>query len=84
MNTKKNHTIAAIILSGGKGSRLGGVDKGLKMHNGKALVAWVIEAITPQVGTIVISINRNHEHYKEFNLATVFDQGDDEFSGPIA
>ena len=84
MLSKTKHTIAAIILSGGQGSRLGGKDKGLQDYNGKALIAWVIEAISSQVDQTIISINRNIEAYKIFNLPTVIDDTRGEFNGPIA
>ncbi len=79
---KKN--IVAIILSGGRGTRLGNIDKGLQKYKGRALVNWVIEAVRPQVGKIILSINRNQKQYKELNLTTVIDQYDGSFNGPIA
>lgn len=84
MLTESKNNIAAIILSGGQGSRLGGKDKGLQKYNDKALVAWVIEAIRTQVDTTILSINRNIEAYTKFNLPTVVDESNGEYHGPIA
>ncbi|HRG17120.1 MAG TPA: NTP transferase domain-containing protein, partial [Pseudomonadota bacterium] len=54
------------ILAGGRGLRMGGVDKGLVEHSGRALVAHMIERLQPQVGSIVISANRNVDRYSAF------------------
>ena len=53
--------IFALILAGGQGSRMGGVDKGLVQWHNKALIDHVIEKIRPQVSHIAISANRNLE-----------------------
>ena len=88
MNDTEPSQIAAIILSGGAGSRMSGVDKGLQQHNGEALISWVIKAIRPQVGKIVLSINRNQSHYDKFGLETVTDRSNQStekiYNGPIA
>lgn len=55
--------IYALILAGGQGSRMGGVDKGLVNWQGKPLVDHVIGRIAPQVAHIAISANRNLEQY---------------------
>ena len=88
MNDTEPSQIAAIILSGGAGSRMSGVDKGLQQHNGEALISWVIKAIRPQVGKIILSINRNQSHYDKFGLETVTDNSNQTtekiYNGPIA
>lgn len=55
--------LAAVVLAGGRGQRLGGADKGLVDYRGRPLVAWVLDALAPQAGEIVISANRNLERY---------------------
>lgn len=57
--------IFALILAGGQGSRMGGVDKGLVQWHNKALIDHVIEKIRPQVSHIAISANRNLESYAQ-------------------
>lgn len=63
----------AIILSGGAGNRFGGKDKGLQRHKDRPLIAWVIDAIHPQVGDLILCINRNRAKYERFSYPVVFD-----------
>ncbi|MET0009360.1 MAG: NTP transferase domain-containing protein, partial [Candidatus Thiodiazotropha sp. 6PLUC4] len=51
MNSRPNFT--AVILAGGRGSRMGGSDKGLVQLDGKPLIEHVISAIAPQVQQLV-------------------------------
>ena len=48
-----------VILAGGRGSRLGGVDKGLQPWRGTPLVDAVLARLAPQVDAIAISANRH-------------------------
>ena len=86
MNIDKN-LITGLVLAGGRGSRMGGVDKGLQPFNGKPLVAHAIERLRPQVGPMLINANRNLAAYAAFGLAVVADATDNalgEFAGPLA
>jgi len=76
-------TCSAIILAGGEGQRMGGVDKGLMQWHNKPLIQHVIERLAPQVDEIIISCNRNIEQYKLFGYACITDSTDD-FLGPLA
>lgn len=71
------------ILAGGRGLRMGGVDKGLVLHEGRELVAHMIQRLKPQVHGIVISANRNVDRYSQFGYP-VFTDEDDGFLGPLA
>ena len=51
--------ISGIILAGGLGRRMGGVDKGLQVLRGKPMVQHVIERLAPQVAEILINANQN-------------------------
>ena len=62
-----------IILAGGEGKRMDGEDKGLVLYKNKSLIESVIEKIKPQVSNIIISANRNIEHYKNFGHPVVTD-----------
>ena len=62
---------------------MGGVDKGLVSINGRPMIAWVIDALRPQVSDVLINANRNHDRYGEF-ACPVIDDGDSEFRGPLA
>jgi molybdopterin-guanine dinucleotide biosynthesis protein A len=51
--------ITGIVLAGGQGRRMGGVDKGLVELDGKPLVAHALARLAPQVGAILINANQN-------------------------
>lgn len=75
--------LAGVILAGGRGRRMGGSDKGLQLLCGRPLVAWVAERFAPQVDELLISANRNGEHYAAFAHRVVPDANPG-FAGPLA
>ena len=75
--------ITGLVLAGGQGRRMGGVDKGLARLRGRPMVAWVIERFAPQVGELLINANQNLERYREFGYPVVSDNIRD-FAGPLA
>jgi len=81
MPTKKH--ITTVILAGGKGSRLGGIDKGLIQLRQTSLIQHVINRIEPQVAAIIISANRNLDIYKDLGFSVYADEISD-FAGPLA
>ena len=74
---------SAIILSGGRGRRAGGADKGLLPWREHTRIEAVIATIVPQVDEILISANRNLEHYRQFGFAVISDELEG-FQGPLA
>ncbi|VAW81532.1 hypothetical protein MNBD_GAMMA12-2490 [hydrothermal vent metagenome] len=78
--------ISALILAGGKASRFNGQDKGLVELQGSTMITQVIQALKPQVNTILISANRNVESYKTYGYPVVRDQlfDLDKLQGPLA
>ncbi|WP_290522247.1 molybdenum cofactor guanylyltransferase [Alcanivorax sp.] len=72
-----------IILAGGKGTRMGGADKGLIAVNGKPLITQLLEHISPRPARIIISANRNQETYRHWADQVVQDRRAD-FPGPMA
>ena len=74
---------SAIILCGGRGARVGGVDKGLLQYRGSTLVERVLDRIAPQADEIIISANRNREQYESLGHQVVGDKLDD-YQGPLA
>jgi len=82
------HTnITGVILAGGRGARMGGVDKGLVDLHGKPLVEHVIQRLQPQVPCIIVSANRNHAAYARYGFAVVGDEvisSDVAYAGPLA
>ena len=75
--------VAAVVLAGGRGSRMGGVDKGLVAYNGRPLVEWVLDALRQQADPLLISANRNLERYRTYGVAVVTDTLPD-YPGPLA
>lgn len=75
--------ITGVILAGGLGRRMGRVDKGLQLLNGRPMVSWVIERLQPQVGSLIINANQNLSEYQKFGCPVVPDQIPD-FAGPLA
>ena len=75
--------ISGIVLAGGRGQRMGETDKGWVMLSGSPLISHVIHALQPQVGTLIVSANRNLQRYRELGYAVVSDAHPD-FAGPLA
>jgi molybdopterin-guanine dinucleotide biosynthesis protein A len=75
--------ITGVILAGGRGRRMGGVDKGLQDLQGRPMVQWVLERISPQVDNVLINANRNLARYAAFGCPVLPDTIPD-FAGPLA
>jgi molybdenum cofactor guanylyltransferase len=75
--------ISAIILAGGRASRMGGVDKGLITIQNKTFVQHIMERLKPQVDEILINANREIAQYQKYNLP-VFQDLEPDFIGPLA
>jgi molybdopterin-guanine dinucleotide biosynthesis protein A len=81
--THHSSLVTGVILAGGRGRRMGGVDKGLKPLRGKPMVQWVIERFAPQVDELLINANQNPETYAAFGHRVVADAIGG-FAGPLA
>lgn len=55
--------VTGLVLAGGEGRRMGGLDKGLQNWRDMALVDHVIRRLSPQVGPLLISANRHLDRY---------------------
>ena len=75
--------VTGLVLAGGQGSRMGGVDKGLAPFRGRPMVAHVLERLAPQVDEILVNANRNPEAYAAFGHRVVADEIPG-FAGPLA
>ncbi|MGE5088957.1 MAG: molybdenum cofactor guanylyltransferase MobA [Candidatus Levyibacteriota bacterium] len=75
--------VTGIVLAGGQGRRMGGVDKGLVLLDGRALAEHVIARLAPQVGTLIVNANQNAERYAAFGYPVVADAVGG-FAGPLA
>ncbi len=51
--------ITGLVLAGGRGSRMGGADKGLQNHRGLPLALHALLRLQPQVGHTIVNANRN-------------------------
>ena len=80
--------ITALILAGGRGSRMGGVDKGLQLFNGMPLALHTLQRLQAQqgdlVGHIFINANRNLPTYQAMGAGVLPDAVPDEFAGPLS
>jgi molybdenum cofactor guanylyltransferase len=75
--------ILGVILAGGRATRMGGGDKGLKRIGGQLMLARVINRIGPQVERLVISANGDPDRFIDFDLPVIPDDLPD-LPGPLA
>lgn len=75
--------ITGLILAGGRGIRMGSVDKGLQLFRGNPMVQQVMQRLAPQVGQILINANQNTEIYLGLG-APVWSDVIPDFAGPLA
>ena len=75
--------ITGLVLAGGRGSRMGGVDKGLQNFNGIPLALHTLLRLQPQVGEMMVNANRNLAAYEAFG-APVWPDGLADYAGPLA
>ena len=75
--------ISATILSGGRATRMNGVDKGLVLLQSKPLIQHVIDRLTPQADEILINANRELVQYQALGYTVLQDEVED-FLGPLA
>ena len=76
-------TITAVVLAGGKARRFAGQDKGLVQFMQRPIIEHVINAIEPQVSSVVINANRNQQAYAAFGYPVISDELAD-YQGPLA
>lgn len=77
------HTVTGVVLAGGQARRMQGQDKGLVELAGSPMVEYVLTSLAPQVGSIIINANRNHDIYGHFGWPVVADEFEG-FCGPLA
>ena len=75
--------ITGLILAGGRGTRMGGVDKGLREFRGAPMALHAIMRLSPQVSTLMINANQNIGPYESFGLPVWPDEMGG-FEGPLA
>ena len=75
--------LTGLVLAGGRGSRMGGVDKGLQNHFGMPLALHALLRLQPQVGATLINANRNLAAYESFGVP-VWPDALADYAGPLA
>jgi molybdopterin-guanine dinucleotide biosynthesis protein A len=83
MDLRDPPRVTGLILAGGQGRRMGGVDKGLQPLRGRPLVAWVLERLKPQVAEVLINANQNQAEYAKLGCRVIGDEIGG-FAGPLA
>ena len=75
--------ITGLILAGGRGSRMGTVDKGLQPFRGMPMALHVLHRLQPQTEQVIINANQNLAAYEAFGLQ-VWPDALAGFAGPLA
>ena len=75
--------ITGLVLAGGRGSRMGGVDKGLQNHRGVPLALHALLRLGAQCGHMMINANRNLSAYESFGVP-VWPDAQADYPGPLA
>lgn len=69
----EQHEITGVILCGGRGTRMEGLDKPLQLVSGMPLVQHVRQRLVPQVGAVIVSANRHLPDYAAWGDVVVPD-----------
>ncbi len=83
MDLIEPHHITGLVLAGGRGTRMGGVDKGLQDFHGVPLALHALRRLQPQVGQVLISANRHLDTYGSWGVPVCSDTLADH-PGPLA
>jgi len=78
-----HHNTAGIVLAGGAGRRVEGLNKGLLKYQDRALIEHVVDRIKPQVAQLVISANHDIDKYQQYSKTVIRDE-QESYQGPIA
>ncbi|HEX7682095.1 MAG TPA: molybdenum cofactor guanylyltransferase MobA [Trinickia sp.] len=87
MDSLRHARITGLILAGGRGTRMGGLDKGLQPLAGEPLARHVARRLAPQVGALLISANRHLQQYRQLGAAfgaRIVEDASHDFPGPLA
>ena len=79
--------VTGLILAGGLGRRMGGVDKGLQLLRGEPMVAHALKRLAPQVDALLINANQNADAYSAIGAgygARIVPDLIGGFAGPLA
>lgn len=76
--------IAGVVLAGGRATRMGGEDKGLLELDGQAMVVRICKALRPQVGSLLVNVNRNQARYAALTQCPLVTDQVGNYAGPLA
>lgn len=76
-------TPSGVILAGGQATRMGGGDKSLRAIDGRPILSYVIERLTPQAGAMALNANGDPQRLAEWGLPILPDTIEG-FAGPLA
>ena len=79
----QREAITGLVLCGGRGTRMGGVEKALLPWAGRPLLAHVLDRLSPQVAMVALNVNREAARYAAFGLP-LWPDADDRLPGPLA
>lgn len=79
----KNRDITGLILAGGRGARMGGVNKALVVYQGRHLYEYSVENLSQHVASIMINSNTDHGYFQKRGFRVV-DDGNYPYRGPLA
>jgi molybdenum cofactor guanylyltransferase len=75
--------MTGLVLAGGRGSRMGGIDKGMQPFQGMPLAQHALRRLASQVGRLMLNANRSFDFYRTLG-APVFSDEIPDFPGPLA
>lgn len=81
-----SRSVTGLVLAGGQGNRMGGVDKGLQTYGAQPLARRALERLQQQgelLAGCMLSANRNLETYTQWGLPVLHDEVPD-YAGPLA
>ena len=81
--THRHADVTGIVLAGGQGRRMGGVDKGWVELAGEPMIAHVLRRLAPQVADVLVNANQNLDRYRALGYPVVADSVGG-FAGPLA
>jgi len=82
-NRERRNAVVGVLLAGGRATRMGGGDKGLRALGGRPILTHVIERARPQVGALVLNANGDPARFADFGLPVASDVIEG-FAGPLA
>ena len=84
MNSLATDDVTGLVLAGGRGSRMGGIDKGLQQFHGTPLAVRAASRLALQVGRVAINANRSRPVYEAFEWPVWPDNDPAAYAGPLA